>query len=197
MTFNPSLQFPHSLPAFLLVFHLTDAKFKVINKLCVLITFLCQLQLTWLEAETQASTDCGRQNGQLPLHGHKRCMERGAPVSLTLQKLRNKWSITASCTVKRLMCGCSIRTHEIQGSASSILKGDAILIPGQRFAEGREGTSGLPLSAVQPHRCRRVSEIPFFTCPSTRQTQAEPHRHSRAPTSFICWPETRKSHRLK
>lgn len=119
--------------------------------------------------------------------------KRGTCVST----LQNKWSITASCTVKRQMCGCSIRTHEIQGSASSILKGNAILIPGQRFAEGREGTSGLPLSAVQPHRCQRVSEIPFFTCPSTRQTQAEPHRHSRAPTSFICWPETRKSHRLK
>lgn len=102
-------------------------------------------------------------------------MERGAPVSLTLQKLKNKCSIAASCTVKRQMCGCSISTHEIQGSARSILKANGILTPGQRFAKGREGTSGLPLSGVQPHRCQCVGKTPFFTRPSRRQTQAEPH----------------------
>lgn len=123
--------------------------------------------------------------------------KRGVPVSLTLQKLRNKCSIAASCTVKRQMCGCSIRTQEIQESASNVFKGNAILISGQRFAKGRESISGLPLSGVQPHRRQCVSKTPFFTCPSRRQTQTEPHRHSGAPTSFISWPETRKSHRLK
>lgn len=146
----------------------------------------------------QASTDCGRQNGKLSLHRHKQHVEKGAPVSLIPQKLRNKCSTAASWTIKRQMCGCSTRIHEIQGSACSILKSNAFLIPGQRFAKGREGISGLPLSGVQPHRCQCISKTPFFTRPGRRQTQAEPHRHSRVCLcGFISWSETRKSHRLK
>ena len=66
------------------------------------------------------------------------------------------------------------------GWASSILKGNLILITGQRLAEGRGGVSGLPLFTVQPRRCQHGSKTPFFTCPSTRWTQAEPHGHQQS-----------------
>lgn len=67
-----------------------------------------------------------------------------------------------------------------KGWASSILKGNLILIAGQRFAKGREVVLGLPWSPAQPCKCQYGSEIPLFICPCTRWAQAVPHRHQQS-----------------